>query len=95
LGWFALEAREAVGTAGHCGGEDFEGYITPQLGIGCTVDLAHATGADGGGDSVMGERAANQIGAPGKEWDIFLGMNPAPILQCRGGGSWNRCGGGR
>lgn len=57
---FALETSQAVGIVRHFGGQDFESYVALKLGVGGAVDLAHASCADGGGDLVVGESAADQ-----------------------------------
>ena len=56
----ALEALEPLRVGGHLGRQDLEGHLAPELRVGRTVHLAHATGADGGGDAVVGERLADQ-----------------------------------
>ena len=50
---FTLEAGEAFGIAGHVRGQDFEGDVAAELGVGGAIDFAHAAGADGGGDPVV------------------------------------------
>ncbi len=51
---FALEAGEAIGIAGGVGGKDFEGDVAFEFGVGGAIDLAHAAGAEGGEDAVVG-----------------------------------------
>ncbi len=55
----ALEAREALGIARHVGGQHLERDVASELRVGRAIDLAHSAGADGGGDAVVGERAAD------------------------------------
>ena len=51
---FALETGEAVGIAGHVGRKDLEGDVALEFGVGGAVDLAHAAGAEGADDAVVG-----------------------------------------
>jgi hypothetical protein len=62
---FSLEAREAIGIASHFRRKDFERYGAAELGVHGAIDFAHAAGADGSGDFVMGKRAADQGAPPG------------------------------
>ena len=63
LGWlrrgehlgFAGEAGEAVGVGGEGVGEDFDGDVAIELGVGGAVDGAHAAFAEFGGDAVVGD----------------------------------------
>jgi len=43
----ALEAGHAVGVLREALGQDFDGHVAPELGVGSAVDFPHATGADG------------------------------------------------
>jgi hypothetical protein len=70
---FSLEAREAIGIASHFRRKDFERYGAAELGVHGAIDFAHAAGADGSGDFVMGKRAADQGAPPG----------------CRADGGWD------
>jgi len=45
---------EAIGVGGGVGREDFEGDVAFELCVGRAVDLAHAAGAEGGEDAVVG-----------------------------------------
>ena len=60
----APEAGEALGVLRELGGEHLEGHLAPELRVGGAVHLAHPAGADRGGDPVVGERLADQWGAP-------------------------------
>ena len=51
---FALEAGEAFGIECGFGGEDFEGDVALEFCVGGAIDLAHAAGAEGVGDLVVG-----------------------------------------
>jgi hypothetical protein len=51
---FALEAGEVLGVVGGGWWEDLEGDVAAKLGIRGAIHLAHATGADGAGNLVMG-----------------------------------------
>jgi len=57
-----LEAGQPVGVAGHVEGQDLEGYIAPELCVGCAVHLSHAACANYGADPVVGYRAPEQAG---------------------------------
>ena len=61
---FALEARQAFRIARHFGRQHLESDVTAEFGVGGAIHLAHAAGADRGGDPVMGERTAEQIEPP-------------------------------
>ena len=56
-----LEAREALGIASHVGREHLERDGAAEFGVGRAKHFAHSAGADGGGDLVMGERAADHV----------------------------------
>ena len=56
---FPLEPFEALGIAGHVRGQHFEGHLTSEPGVCGPIDLAHAAGANRGGDLVVGERLAD------------------------------------
>jgi hypothetical protein len=51
---FALETGEAVGIGGGVGREDFEGDIALEFCVGGAIDLAHAAGAEGADDLIVG-----------------------------------------
>ena len=61
---FPLEPFEALGIAGHVRGQHFQGHLTSEPGVGGPIDLAHAAGANRGGDPVVGKRLADH-GWPG------------------------------
>ena len=54
----AFEAGQAIGIGGEGVRQDFERDIAIQLRVAGAVDLAHATGADLGGDVVGTEGGA-------------------------------------
>ena len=51
----ALEAGQAIRLGRHLGGQHLERHVATELGVGGAVDLAHAAGADRGGDPVVCE----------------------------------------
>ena len=55
---FALEARQRVRVGRHGRRDDLDGDVAPQPRIAGAIDLAHATGADGGNDFVWAESSA-------------------------------------
>ena len=63
---FTLEAHQALRIARHFGGQNFQRHFAPQLGVGRAIDLTHATGANRGGDVVMGEPAVDQVEPPAR-----------------------------
>ena len=56
----ALEAREPIGVRGEGLGQQLQRDLAPELRVGRAVDLAHAAGADCGGDAVVRERVARR-----------------------------------
>ena len=56
----AAEAGQPLGILRHLGGEHLEGDLAPELRVGGAVHLAHAAGAERGGDAVVRERLADQ-----------------------------------
>ena len=59
---FALKAREAIGIAGHRGGQHLDRDRPLQIRVGRAIDLAHAAGADLRGDFVDAEAGAGGKG---------------------------------
>ena len=59
---FPLEPSEAVRVGGEGVGEDFQGDVSAELGVGGAIDLPHAPLADEGGDVVMAEAGADGEG---------------------------------
>ena len=51
---FALKTGEAVGIARHIGRQNLEGDVAVEFGVGGAIDLAHAAGAEGADDAVVG-----------------------------------------
>ncbi len=51
---FALEASEAIGVGRGVGRENFEGDVPLEFYVGGAIDLAHAAGAEGADDVVVG-----------------------------------------
>jgi len=78
---FALEAGETLGIAGYVRRQDFQGYVAAEFGVGGAIYLAHAAGADGGGDPVVRECAADQNEPPGTAAPI---LHQAGRLRVRG-----------
>jgi hypothetical protein len=52
---FASEAGETVGIGGEGFGEELDGDLAAEFGIGGAPDFAHAALAEFGGDAVMGD----------------------------------------
>ena len=59
---FALEASEPLGIVGYFGRKNFEGDVTSEAGVGGAIHFAHSARTQGGVDSIMRERAAEQKG---------------------------------
>jgi hypothetical protein len=67
LGWFndcqylglPLEAGHALGVTGEGVRQDLDGHIAVEPGVARAVDLAHATGAEGGEDLIGSEAGAS------------------------------------
>ena len=55
---FPLESHEAIGVAGHRGGQHFDRDLTLQAGVGGAVNLSHAADPEGGHDRVRAEASA-------------------------------------
>src|ERR1700688_3458330 len=55
---FALEALQAIRIGGECGGERFDRESATEPGIACSVDFAHAAGAQQRFDLIGAELAA-------------------------------------
>ena len=55
----APEALQPLRARGHRGGQHLERHVAPELRVGGAVHLAHSARADGGGDAVVGEGAAD------------------------------------
>jgi hypothetical protein len=72
----ALEAGEPFGIAGHLGGEDLEGYVAAELGVGRPIHLAHPAGTDGSGNSIMRKCSADQIEPPASLAPASCGIFP-------------------
>ena len=60
----AAEAGQPLGVLRHLGGEHLESDLAPELRVGGAVHLAHAAGAERGGDAVVRERLADQDRSP-------------------------------
>jgi rhamnogalacturonan endolyase len=75
---FSQESRSSGATAGLLGLEFLEGHVATELGVGCTVDLAHPTGANRGGDSVVCECAADHPDAIIASIPEYLGVTGPP-----------------
>ena len=61
----ALEASETFRIAGHVRRQDLKRHVAAELGVSGAVHLTHPARADGGVDSIMRERSADQIKPPG------------------------------
>ena len=58
---FAREARPALGIGGEVRRQDLDRDVTPELGVACAIDLAHAAGAERGDDRVRAELTADHL----------------------------------
>jgi len=58
----ALEAGEAFRVAGEGFGQNFDGNVAAERGVGGAVDDAHAAGAELGVDAVVAQRLADHAG---------------------------------
>ena len=77
---FALEACEAIGIAGHRGGQHLDRHRTLQIAVGRAIDLAHSAGADLLSDCVDAEAGARSEGqTPGSIED--RSCNPPSFAQ--------------
>ena len=59
---FALESREPIRVVGERVGQDFQRDVAFELRVARAIDLAHASGADGGDDFIRAETRAGSEG---------------------------------
>src|SRR3989304_1455096 len=76
---FALEAGQAFGVAGEFFRQDFDGYVAVEFGVVGLIDVAHAAGADVGGDFTGAEFGA------GSEHSIVRGVYSASRRTAKSG----------
>src|SRR5262249_19031041 len=65
---FALEARHAAGICGERRRKNFDRHVAIELGIVGTINLAHSTRAELGGDAIMRDCPADHFLSPASQF---------------------------
>ena len=65
---FALESGQALGVGADGLGQDLDGDLALEVGVGGAIDLAHSAGAEGGDDFI---RAEARAGSQSHPWRIL------------------------